>query len=139
VTMVVSSGGTATGTALHGGTEIVSSGGVIGGAVTFKANSKLSVAAKTGVTLTVSGFAATDTLDLASFKFHTTETLSFVENAAKTKGVLTITDGTLHASITLFGLHVAAGFHLASDGAGGTDITYAPPPAAHLELAGKHT
>jgi hypothetical protein len=91
------------------------------------------------VALTVSGFAATDTLDLASFKFGTTEKHSFTENAAKTKGVLTITDGTLHASITLFGQYVATGFHLAKDGAG-TAITYVPPTAAaQQELAAGHT
>jgi hypothetical protein len=74
---------------------------------------------------------------LAAFGYKATEKLSFVENAAKTQGTLTITDGTLHASVTLFGQYAAAGFHFASDGVVGTVITYAPPPAAHLELAGK--
>jgi hypothetical protein len=48
-----------------------------------------------------------------------------VENAAKTSGTLTITSGSLKATVTLLGQYVAAGFHLASDGAGGTAITYA--------------
>jgi hypothetical protein len=40
----------------------------------------------------------------------------------------------LHASVTLFGQYVVAGFHQASDGAAGTDITYVQPPTAHREL-----
>jgi hypothetical protein len=41
----------------------------------------------------------------------------------------------LFQTVTLFGQYTAAGFHLATDGAVGTDVTYAQPPAAHLELA----
>jgi hypothetical protein len=78
---------------------------------------------------------ATDTLDLTTFDYKATEKLSFVENAAKTQGTLTITDGTFHASVTLFGQYTAAGFHLGADGTVGTDVTYAQPPAAHLEFA----
>jgi hypothetical protein len=80
----------------------------------------------------VSGFAKTDTLDLASFKFAKTEKLTFVENKAKTSGTLTVTDGKLKATITLFGQYVAAGFHLATDGPAGTAITYAQPAVKHV-------
>jgi autotransporter passenger strand-loop-strand repeat protein len=134
VTLFVSSGGTASATIL-GGREIVSAGGIVGGTTKFEAHGKLTVSATTGVALSISGFAATDTLDLAGFGFKSTEKLTFVENKAKTSGVLTVTDGVLHASVTLFGQYVVAGFHRASDGVAGTDITYASPPAAHLELA----
>ena len=63
----------------------------------------------------------------------TTEKLAY--NAGKGKGTLTITDGSLKATVTLFGQYVAAGFHLAKDSAGGTVITYSTPPARIAELA----
>jgi len=132
VTLIVSSGGTASATVL-GGTEIVSAGGIVAGTTKFAAHGKLTVSATTGVALSISGFAATDTLDLAGFGFKAAK-LTFVENNAKTSGVLTVTDGALHASVTLFGQYIAKGFQLASDGAAGTDITYVQPPASHLEL-----
>jgi hypothetical protein len=49
--------------------------------------------------------------------------------------LLTITDGTLKESVTLFGQYIAAGFNSASDGHGGTDITYGKPPALAQEIA----
>jgi hypothetical protein len=91
------------------------------------------VAAKTGTTLTLSGFAAGDTLMLTTFKDAGAIKLTFAENKTKTAGILTIQDGALTAKITLFGQYTAAGFHHAAAGAG-TAITYARP-AAHLELA----
>lgn len=138
-TLIVLSGGTASATILSGGTEIVSSGGIVGGIVTFAVHSELSVGATKGIALTVSKFVATDTLDLAAFRFTAGEKLSLVENKAKTQGVLTVTDGTLSAQVTLFGQYVVGGFHLASDKAAGTVITYATLPAQHIELAGSHS
>ena len=56
-----------------------------------------------------------------------------MEDAAKTKGVLTLTDGALKATVTLFGQYTATGFHIAGDGHGGTAITYATPAlSAHV-------
>jgi hypothetical protein len=52
--------------------------------------------------------------------------------------VLTITDGTSVIAVTLFGQYVAAGFHAAANGAGGTAITYTTPVAAHVDLAVDH-
>jgi autotransporter passenger strand-loop-strand repeat protein len=138
VTMLVASGGVASATTLRNGTEIVSAGGSVVGAVTMSGSSDLSVAKTTGVALTVSGFGAGDIVRLASFRAGAAENLSFVENAAKTSGTLTITDGTQKATITLFGQYVAAGFHLANDPAGGTAISYTAPPVAHAELAASH-
>jgi autotransporter passenger strand-loop-strand repeat protein len=136
VTLVVSSGGIASVTTLTGGTETVLNGGKIVGAVTMTGTKdRLSVAGKTGVAFIVSGFAKTDTLDLPSFKFSTAEKLVFVENKAKTAGTLTITDGALKATVTLFGQYVATGFHLASDGVAGTTVTYAQPAVAHHLIA----
>jgi hypothetical protein len=39
-------------------------------------------------------------------------------------GVLNITDGALHARVTLFGQFTAAGFYLAKDSAGGTTVIH---------------
>jgi len=76
-------------------------------------------------------------LDFAALTQAKPETVSFKENAAKTQGVLTVTDGTLRASLTLFGNYVAAGFHGART-ADGTLVTYEPPAALHLDLAAGH-
>jgi hypothetical protein len=127
VTMLVASGGIASATILRGGAEIVSAGGTVAGTVTMSSGSDLSVAAATGVTLSISGFGAGDLFRLASFEAGASETLSFTENAAKTSGTLTVREGTQKATITLFGQYVAAGFHVTTDGAVGSVITYAPP------------
>lgn len=51
---------------------------------------------------------------------------------------MTVTNGTVDASIVLLGQYIAADFHGTAD-AGGTAITYTPPQnAAHLELAAPH-
>jgi autotransporter passenger strand-loop-strand repeat protein len=133
--LAVASGGTANNTVLSsGGVEIVSAGGMVGGYTTFGADAKLRVALKTGASLSISSFRATDTLDISNFGYSASEQLTFVENAKKTEGVLTITDGSLKATITLFGQYVAQGFHKAADGAGGTAITYAHPQAAQSDV-----
>jgi len=141
---VVGSGVTVSGLAVGSGVGLtVSSGGsamavtLKGGTVTFGAHAELAVAGTTGIAATISGFSATDTLDFAAFTFKAGENLSFVENTAKTSGVLTITDGALKASVTLFGNYVATGFHSATDHAAGTAITYTAV-TSHVELAGGH-
>ena len=122
---IVLSGGTTNGTILNtGATEIVSAGGIITGVETFGGKGRLSFGNTTGVALVFSGFDKTDTLDLTAFAFNGSESFSFVENGANTSGTLTITDGVLHASVTLFGQYTAAGFNLASDGADGTAVIY---------------
>jgi len=137
VTLLVSSGGTASATILRNGAEIVSAGGTVAGTVTMSGSSDLSVAATASVALTISGFAAGDTLRLAGFKAGTTEKLTFVENAAKTSGTLTVTDGALKATVTLFGQYVAAGFHAITDGAVGSVISYSTASASLVDLAGR--
>jgi autotransporter passenger strand-loop-strand repeat protein len=136
VTLRVLSGGTAGNTTLNGGgMEIVAAGGFATGTVTFAKNATLSVGGAKNQTLKVSGFAATDTLDLADYAFKGAN-FTFVENKAKTQGVLTVTDGGLTAKVTLLGQYVATGFHLASDGATGTAITYSTSAhSAHGDLA----
>lgn len=80
-------------------------------------------------------FSETDRIDLTTFKVEASETFSSVENAHNNSGMLTIKDGALKASITLFGEHIVGGFHLAASGAGAA-ITYAVPVSVHVEIAG---
>jgi len=89
----------------------------------------------------IAGFKTGDVLDLRSppFAYSKSETLGFVENTAKTGGVMTVTDGAHNLKLTLFGQYVAAGFEMASDGHGGTAITYAAPKNAEtVMIAGTH-
>ena len=87
----------------------------------------------------VSGFHASDMIDLTRFTVGVSEKHIFAENTAKTRGTLTVTDGALKATITLFGKYGAAGFHMTWDGTGGTAITYVAPASAHADIAGGHT
>jgi len=86
---------------------------------------------------TVSGFTtSTGTeLDLRDIGYNSATTLaSFVENGAKTSGVLTVTDGTHTAHITLMGNYSNSTFDLASDGSNGTLVTD-PPKTQHNAVA----
>ena len=142
---IVDVSGAAAGTTLDRGGTLVVSGGTVtgliakaGGIVAFNGAGKVTDSQKTNITFSVSGFSATDTLDLAGYKFSKAEKLSFVENAAKTQGVLTIKDGALKTRLTLFGNHVAAGFHISASGAG-TVITYKTPAAHEPAISVTHS
>jgi hypothetical protein len=76
----------------------------------------------------IAGFGTGDTIEVANsrFAFGTGETVSYVGSG--TGGTLTVKNGGNVLALTLFGQYSAAGFHLASDGDGGTLITYTPPP-----------
>jgi autotransporter passenger strand-loop-strand repeat protein len=134
--LTVASGATVIGANLVRGIETVSAGGIVSGTTTFGTRATLEAAPNTGATLFTSGFKATDTIDLADFNADASLKHSFLENATKTRGVLTMTEGDLNVRITLFGQYVAGGFHFNNDAAGGTAITYAVSSSAHAELAG---
>jgi autotransporter passenger strand-loop-strand repeat protein len=135
----IAGGATVSASRLAGGTEVVAAGGIISGTTAFGAHGTLSLAASNGEDLSILGFHATDTINLTNFKFGAGEKLSFIENLSKTAGTLTVTEGALKFTATLFGQYVAAGFHFAKDGAG-TAITYAKPPGSTAaELALTHT
>ena len=117
---------------------------------TVASTEKIAFAANTG-TLTIQdtagfeagigGLVAGDKIDLtsAAFAFSPSETLAFTENAGSTGGTLTVKDGANTLNLLLFGQFVASGFHLASDGHGGSAISYTQAAAASpLELAGGH-
>jgi hypothetical protein len=79
---------------------------------------------------------AADVIELVGF--NKTAKLSFAPNAKKTGGTLTVTEGSLKASIALFGQYVASGFKTAGDAAGGIDLTYIPPKTALTDIAPHH-
>ena len=82
---------------------------------------------------TISGFAATDSIDITTVAFNSGTHLTY---AAGTHD-LTVTDGTESVSIKLFQQYVASGFHAVADGAGGTTITYITP-SAHMPVLSPH-
>jgi autotransporter passenger strand-loop-strand repeat protein len=139
VRLFVRSGGTATNITLDGAAEFVASGGVAGGTTNFGSSAKLVIESK-APSLTVSKFNSSDVLDFTAFKFGRSETLSFAENARKTEGVLTLTDGPLKARITLFGNYMATGFDLSVDSIGGTALTtvHSSSSESHSNLAFSH-
>jgi autotransporter passenger strand-loop-strand repeat protein len=135
VTLTLGVFGSAGQTVLDGGTEVID-GGDAEGTVTFLGGHSTLVENKGAFTTSsVTGFSKGDRIVLKAFAFHPSETLSFSENAGKTQGVLTITDGLLSTKITLLGQYIAAGFHLAAKAGGGTAITYSDAPAIEAVLA----
>jgi hypothetical protein len=85
---------------------------------------------------TISGFSLTGgtSLDLTDVVFASAKTkATFVENGAKTSGVLTVTDGTHSAHITLAGNFSSSTFTTSSDGHGGTSVV--DPPKIKLKPA----
>jgi len=65
-----------------------------------------------------------DSLDLGDIKFGSSTSANFSGTAKR--GVLTVTDGTDTARITLIGDYLASTFTVASDGDGGTTVTATP-------------
>lgn len=118
--------------------------GTVGAAETVGFTAKtgaLRIADTAGFKAGISGFVAGDQIDIdnADFRFGKGETLSFVENAAKTEGTLALKNGDNRLALHLFGQFVAQGFQLSSDGHGGTLITYQTPVADatnHLASSG---
>ncbi len=123
---------------IAGGAFNVLSGGQLIGTETFSGTGGvLAVGNTAGVALSISGFAQRDELQLTNFAFQKTETLKFVEAGNNKSGTLTITDGALKATITLFGQYLAGGFELASNQGVGTTLTYVSSTAAHADVLAK--
>jgi hypothetical protein len=113
---LVNSNGSAIGTNVLSGGEIVFNGGGV-----------------SGLSLASGGL-----IDLATFAFSSASKLSFVENAQNTGGILTISAGAAGLTVNLLGQYIAAGFQEKSDGGGGTLISYGSAVTSHTELAGGH-
>jgi autotransporter passenger strand-loop-strand repeat protein len=121
-TQTVMSGGTAVDTELNGGHEIVSAGGTASGMLTFGiAGGGLTLQSGAIFNGELSGLAADGWIDLAAVTYA-----SATVTYSSTQGVLTVTDGAHSVALTLLGQYMAAGFHSAKDGTGGTIITYTP-------------
>jgi len=82
----------------------------------------------------IAGFASPkgviEEIDLRDISFGKKTKVSFKEDKNDTSGTLTVTDGTLTATLTLLGQYSAHDFTLASDGNGGTIVTD-PPDRLH--------
>jgi hypothetical protein len=93
---------------------------------------KLKLAESLAYQGTITGFAAAGatTLDLGDIAFISGATkASFVKSASGKSGVLTVTDGTNTAKITLAGDFSGYTFAVANDGAGDTLVTAGAAPA----------
>jgi hypothetical protein len=103
------------------GTQTVTFAGTKGGALVLNdpSGSGLSFEGSIG------GFSGADKIDLATFAFTGHPTLAWSQTGSI--GVLTVTDGSDIAKITLLGQYIAADFHAATDGHAGSDITYSGP------------
>jgi hypothetical protein len=81
-----------------------------------------------GLTADLNGAHISDWLSVDSLDFtdmaSASASLTYATGAGT--GILTLSNGTHSATITLFGTFAAAGFHALSDGSGGTMITYHP-------------
>ncbi|MCP3416203.1 hypothetical protein NLM16_19090 [Bradyrhizobium brasilense] len=77
---------------------------------------------------TVAGMSGSDTIDFANINFATVQTPTF--SGDSTHGTLTVTDGTVTASIALLGNYMASTFTASSDGHGGTSVV--DPPAMQV-------
>jgi hypothetical protein len=74
---------------------------------------------------TIQNFSVLDGIDLTTVAFGANTTLGFVENMNNTQGVLTVSDGTHTAAITLLGQYTTASFQDESDGGSGTLVAMA--------------
>jgi hypothetical protein len=107
-------------------------------AVGFTGGGTLELARSQAFTKAVTGFSATGAtaLDLRDIGFVDAGEATF--SGTSTSGVLTVSDGTHTASITLKGDYLAATFVASSDGGGGTDVVaqaamaVAPSPRAFV-------
>jgi autotransporter passenger strand-loop-strand repeat protein len=114
----VEAGGIATNITVAGGQEVVSSGATAGGAFTFTGTGgRLMIDSGAIFNATISGFAAGDRFNLAAIDFASA-TIAYANNT------LTVSDGTNSIILDLLGQYMAAGFQDASNGAGGTLVTY---------------
>jgi hypothetical protein len=74
---------------------------------------------------TISGFQASDIIDLADMGF-VTASISYHENTAGTGGTLAVSNGTQTVELSLLGHYTADNFSIVPDQAKGTIITYVP-------------
>lgn len=120
--------GAVTGTGLieiDGGAVLQARGAVAATQLVLFAGSgaELALLAPAAFKAQLAGFGRTDRLDFRTILEGSKTKVHYA------KGTLSVTDGTHTASVTLLGQFAAAGFATASDGNGGTLVTYTPPPS----------
>jgi autotransporter passenger strand-loop-strand repeat protein len=121
----VFAGGSAAGATLSAGTLEIATGGSTGGnTISFAGGGTLLLDDARHFDGLVAGFGGPNArLDLSDIAFGSGTTRSFVEDASGKSGMLSVTDGTNTASLTLLGQYLAGSFNIASDGHGGTLVT----------------
>lgn len=122
------SGGSLQGATVNGGFLEVLSGGVASGStITFTTSGgtvKFDDSVAIDGNVSISGLTASaGAIIFGDIGFTSGVTSAAWNQSSGTGGVLTITSGSLQASINLFGNYVAGNFKLATDGATGTLIT----------------
>ena len=100
--------------------------------VSFLGSGKLELNNSQGYTGSISGFSKTGTnaLDLTDIGFVSAGEATFVENKAGTSGLLTVTNGSVTATITLLGNYSTSKFVTSNDGNGGTKVVDPTAPGA---------
>jgi hypothetical protein len=108
------------------GQATVDFGGSVSGNVVIDATAvgTLELNQSTQFTGVISGFNSDDQLDLGDLQFSQATTISYVANESNSGGVLTVSDGTNSANISLSGQYSADGFHATADIGGATLISY---------------
>ncbi|HUO11923.1 MAG TPA: hypothetical protein VMU37_04120, partial [Caulobacteraceae bacterium] len=137
---VVVNTGVSGGLAINGGVMDLTQSGVANN-VSFLGAGTLRLDQSQSYTGSVTGFSKTGTnaLDLSDISFVGAAEATFVENAGGTSGVLTVTDGSNTAQITLLGNYSTSKFVTSSDGHGGTKVVDPSAPAAASTAAPIHT
>jgi autotransporter passenger strand-loop-strand repeat protein len=127
----VVSGGTVSDAVISCGSLEIAGGGAAD-TVTFvtSAGGTLQLDASQLFSGTIAGFGQPDYLDLTDIAFGGATTLGFSEAGNNLSGVLTVTDGTHTANLTLLGQYVTGQFTMASDGHGSTLIGDPPLDSA---------
>ena len=114
---LVGAGGVAVNTTLNpNATERVQAGGTADGVTFTSTNALLDLDTANSLTGPISGFEFADQIDLRNVQFGAGTTFNF------SQGVLTVSDGSTVAKLSLLGQYTNADFSLSSDGHGGTFI-----------------
>src|SRR6266568_1370687 len=78
------------------------------------------------------GCGGAEKIDLSDIAFGAETTLGYSANNANTGGTLTVSDGSLTASIALLGQYMSSQFAISGDSFGGTLISDPPPSQQQL-------
>jgi fibronectin-binding autotransporter adhesin len=131
---VIQSGGAAAVGILTGTVEVTGGGDQVGVGFMSGGTGTLLLDASTSFHGLVAGFGTGDQIDLKDVAFVATtnkgqksHVLSYTSASGFGSGTLTVTDGVHTANIQLLGSYIASEFAAASDGHGGTLITFTPP------------